>query len=112
MSWPGNDVSPLYNGRLRAGACEKILRRFAQRVDLLYLNYFPCLPVSPSICLGVCVEFCPSNATKTPLISSPEASVRARYLHLHSPLLASKAFSSSWILVVMYTLTTMETFQP
>ena len=54
-----------------------------------YLNrfyYFPCF----------CIGLCPSNATKGPLISPLEASVERPYLHLHSPLLASKSGLSSW----------------
>ena len=52
-------------------------------------------------CLSVCIELHPSHATKASPISRATASVEARCLHLHPPLLASKAVFSLWSLVVL-----------
>ena len=60
------------------------------------------------VCWCGCIELCPSNATKTLPISRATASVEARYLHLHPPLLASKVVLSSWRLVVVCALTTTD----
>ena len=80
---------------------EKIPRAFAQSVGL-----FNKIITSVSLAMSVCIELCPSNATKAPPISTPTASVEASYFHLHPPLLASKAVLSSWSLVVVCALTT------
>ena len=98
-----DDVSPLSNGRLCAGACEKIARTFAHSVSLLEKIILPSL-----VC--VCIELCPSNATKAPSISTLTASVEAPYLHFHFPLPAYEDVSSSWRLVVVCALIT--TVQP
>ena len=102
-----DDVSPLSNGRLCAGACEKNPRTFAHSVGL-----FIKIILTSLVCL--CIDVCPSNPTKAQPISTPRASVEALYLHLHSPLLASETVLSSWSLVVIIicTLITREKFQP
>ena len=103
-SEPSDDVPLLSNGRLYAGTCENIPRTFAHSVGLLH----KILLLPPSVC--VCLELCPSNATKAQPISTPTVSMEAPCLHLHSPLLASKAIL--WSLVVICTLFTRERFQP
>ena len=103
-SEPSDDVPLLSYGRLYAGACGNIPRTLADSVGLLHTNYyFPCL--------CVCLELCPSNATKAQPISTPTVSVDAPYLHLHSPLLASKSVLSWWSLVVVCTLFPRDKFQ-
>ena len=59
----------------------------------------------------VCIELFPSNPTNAQRISSLAASVEAPCLHLHSPLLASKAVLSSWSLVVICDLIARERFK-
>ena len=67
------------------------------------------LLLPPSVC--VCLELCPSNATKAQPISTPTVSMEAPCLHLHSPLLASKSVLSWWSLVVVCTLFPRDKFQ-
>ena len=81
-----DEDSPLSDDRLCAGACEIITGAFAHNVSLL-------------IC--VWIELCPSISTNAQTISTLVASVEAPYLHLHSPLIPSKAVLSSWILLVI-----------
>ena len=52
-----------------------------------------------------------SHATKAPPISTPTMSVEAHILHLHPPLLASKAVLGSWSLVAVCALITRDIFQ-
>ena len=91
VSEASDDVSPLCNGCLCAGACEKIVRAFAQSVGLLTK-----IILTSDVCARVRIEVCPSHATKAPSTSIAATSVEARYLHLHPPLLAYKAVLSLW----------------
>ena len=47
-----------------------------------------------------------------PSISAPRVSVEGSYLHLHSPLRASKAVLRSWSVVVICALVTRGKFEP
>ena len=94
------------NGRLCAGWCEKIPRSFVHTEGL-----FNIIALSSPMCPRVCaLSFVPR--TEALPISTLAASVKAPYLHLHSPLLASKAVLSSWSLVVICALVARERFQP
>ena len=77
-------VSPLSNGRLCAGAYEKIPRTFAQSVGLFNK-------------ISIASPVCPLTFALARRQAS--ASLEARYLDLHPPLLASKAvlsFRGAW----------------
>ena len=69
-------------------------RMFADSVPLFNLTVL----ASP-LCL--CIDVCPSHTTHAQPISAARMSVEAPYLHVHSPLLASKAVLSSWSLVMI-----------
>ena len=104
-----DDTSPLSNGRLCAGSCEKILRTFAHSVALCNK-----IVLSSLVCVLVClsIEVWPSNATNAEPISTLPASVEAPYLHLYPPLLAFKAVLRTRSLVGICALFTRETFKP
>ena len=97
-----DNVSPLSNVRLCAGACEKIPRTFAYSVPIVNKNVHSSL-----VCVGVlvhwcvCIEVWPSHTTNAEPISLLVTSVEAPYYALHPPLPASKTVFSSWSLVVI-----------
>ena len=92
-------------------ACVQVpVRKLRERLPTAwaYLIKLFLLPLSVSLSVCLCIEFCPSQATKARPISRATASVEAPSLRLHSPLLASKAVLSSWSLVVICALITTD----
>ena len=60
----------------------------------------------------MCIDLCPSHATERPSVAAARVAVEAPYFAFNSPLLASKAVSSSWGLVVMCALIARGKFKP
>ena len=94
-----DDISPY----LMVACVQVAVRKFPERLPTAWAYLIKLFFLS--LCIRVCwcvyaLRFIP-NATNAQLISTLAASVEASYLHLHSPLLASKAVLSSWSLVVI-----------
>ena len=84
VSGASNDVSPLFNGHLCAGACEIIPRTFAQSVglfNLITLTPFVCLRVHCPLFLAYhqsTTDFDADGVCGSPIFAPPSTSARVQ----------------------------------